>query len=79
MGKKNQRQFRRGRRLKSMAALSKVLDAGRYVYITYGMSYVRLVHPSWVISMQYRLLQQFVLNGKVHAAINQEKKWKTEI
>jgi hypothetical protein len=53
-----------------MAALSKVLDSGRYVFIRYGSNYVRLSHPSWVISMQYMTLKQYVIAGRVHAAIN---------
>lgn len=58
------RKFKSGRRICSMAALSKELDAGSWVFLR-GVP----KHNSWMISMQYNALRTLVQTGALRYAI----------
>jgi len=50
----HKRVFRRGRRIKTMAALDKHLAAGGWIF--WGTQ-KRAVHPGWVMSWQYQMVR----------------------
>lgn len=58
------RKFRAGRKIHTMAALSKVLDAGDWVFL-WGVP----KHNGWMVSMQYNALRTLVQNGNIRYAI----------
>jgi len=58
------RKFRAGRQIRTMAALSKVLDAGDWVLL-WGVP----KHNGWMVSMQYNALRNLVLRGHIRYAI----------
>lgn len=63
------RKFKAGRKIKTMAALSKVLDAGDWVFMWDAPK-----HNGWMVSMQYNALRNLVLHGNIRYALKTSKK-----
>ena len=60
--------FQKGKAIKTMADLSKLLDAGEWVY-----QFDRPKHHGWLISMSYRTLAYFVKMGALFRAIPDDR------
>lgn len=66
---KEPRKFRPGRRVRSMAELSRRLEAGCWHYLTIGSEWQRRPkHHGFLVSMTWRTLAGFVQRGAVREA-----------
>ena len=62
----HRRIYKPGRKIRTMSALDKWLNAGGYVF--WGTRR-NAIHPGWFMSMQYRILSESVRTGFVRKAV----------
>lgn len=56
--------FRKGRPIKTMAALSREIESQRYIYLNH-----KPLHFGWTSSMQWRSLYLYVKSGRAFYAL----------
>ena len=66
----HKRVFKKGRRIKTIAALDKHLSSGGWIF--WGRQ-TRAVHPGWIMSWQYTMVRNSL--GRMWKAVKIEEGW----